>query len=77
MQSHGLNLYLHLERIKKFRNVTNMTETLANTFPVAAVIEAGLTDSITGKFETVAQILAIRLAKARLLEPLLHLKSHS
>ena len=40
-----------------------MTETLANTFPVAVVIETGLTDSITGKFETVAQILAMRLAK--------------
>ena len=40
-----------------------MTETLAKTFPLAVVIETGLTDSITGKFETVAQILAMRLAK--------------
>ena len=52
MQSHGLNLYLHLERIKKFRNVTNMTETLAKTFPVTVVTETGSPDSVTGKVET-------------------------
>ena len=33
-------------------NLNNMTKTLAQTFPVAVVIEAGLPDSITGKFET-------------------------
>ena len=33
-------------------NKINMTETLAQTFPVAAVTETGLPDSVTGKFET-------------------------
>ena len=29
-----------------------MTETLAQTFPVAVVTETGSPDSVTGKFET-------------------------
>ena len=37
---------------KKYRNKTNITETLAQTFPVAVVTETGLPDSVTGKFET-------------------------
>ena len=33
-------------------NKTNITETLAQTFPVAVVTETGSPDSVTGKFET-------------------------
>ena len=35
-----------------YLNETIMTKTLAQTFPVAVVIETGLPDSVTRKFET-------------------------
>ena len=54
-----------------------MTETLAKTFPVAVVIETGLPDSITGKFETLDSNFSNEIRKAKLLAPLLHLKSLS
>ena len=59
-----------------FINETNMTETLAKTFPVAVVTETGLPDSVTGKFETLGSNFSNKIRKAKLLAPLLHLKSH-
>ena len=41
-----------------------MTKTLAQTFPVAVVIEAGLPDSITGKFETLGSNFSQETARA-------------
>ena len=58
-------------------NEINMTETLAKTFPVAVVIETGSPDSITGKFETSGSNFSNEIRKAKLLVPLLHLKSLS
>ena len=59
-----------------FINETNMTETLAKTFPVAVVTETDLPDSVTGKFETLGSNFSNEIRKAKLLAPLLHLKSH-
>ena len=56
-------------------NKTNMTETLAQTFLVAVVIETGLTDSVTGKFETSGSNFSNEIRKAKLLATLLPLKS--
>ena len=53
-----------------------MTETLAKTFPVAVVTETDLPDSVTGKFETLGSNFSNEIRKAKLLAPLLHLKSH-
>ena len=52
-----------------------MTETLAQTFPVAAVTETGVPDSVTGKFETLGSNFSHEIRKAKLLASVLHLKS--
>ena len=56
-------------------NEINMTETLAKTFSVAVVIETGLPDSITGKFETLGSNFSNEIRIANLLASLLPLKS--
>ena len=54
-------VYVYVQNVyKQFRNESIITETLDSTFPLAVVTETGLPDSVTGKFETEAQILAKR-----------------